>query len=185
MRDRDRSYGQVFRDRICMMGIKEVVTAAHSPWQNAYVERVIGSVRRECLDYVIICDEHHLRACCRLTFTIATRRERISRSPRIARRAARYTRPLPARLSRSQRSTGHQTPKNRILLENYYLPGELEAKIGDFVAYYNHLRYHESIANLTPADVYFGRGQTILLERERIKLQTIQSRRLMHSTKAA
>jgi putative transposase len=69
----------------------------------------------------------------------------------------------------------HQTLKNRILLENYYLPGELEAKIGDFVAYYNHLRYHESIANLTPADVYFGRGQTILLERERIKRHTIES----------
>src|SRR5262249_8476253 len=51
----------------------------------------------------------------------------------------------------------HQTLKNRILLENYYLPGDLEAQIGDFVAYYNHLRYHESIGNLTPADVYFGR----------------------------
>ena len=48
----------------------------------------------------------------------------------------------------------HQTLKNRILLENYYLPGDLEAQIGNFVAYYNHLRYHESIANLTPADVY-------------------------------
>ena len=79
----------------------------------------------------------------------------------------------------------HQTLKNRILLENYYLPGDLEAQIADFVAYYNHLRYHESIANLTPADVYFGRGQTILLDRERIKRQTIQSRRLMHSKKAA
>ena len=67
----------------------------------------------------------------------------------------------------------HQTLKNRILLENYYLPGELETEIGDFVAYYNHLRYHESIAILTPADVYFGRGQTTLLERERIKRQTI------------
>ena len=44
-----------------MMGIKEVVTAARSPWQNAYVERIIGSVRRECLDHVIIFDEHHLR----------------------------------------------------------------------------------------------------------------------------
>jgi hypothetical protein len=52
-------------------------------------------------------------------------------------------------------------------------------------AHYNHLRYHEAIANLTPADVYFWRGQTILLERERIKLQTIQNRRLIHRGKAA
>jgi len=79
----------------------------------------------------------------------------------------------------------HQTLKNRILLENYYLPGDLEAQIGQFVAYYNHLRYHESIANLTPADVYFGRGQTILLERERIKRQTIQNRRLNYRRIAA
>jgi transposase InsO family protein len=79
----------------------------------------------------------------------------------------------------------HQTLKNRILLENYYLPGDLEAQIGDFVAYYNHLRYHESIANLTPADVYFGRGQTILLERQRIKRQTIQNRRLNYRNIAA
>src|SRR6188508_2344966 len=76
-------------------------------------------------------------------------------------------------------------PQERIFLENYYLPGDLEAKIGDFVAHYNHLRYHESIANLTPADVYFGRGQTILLERERIKRNTIQKRRLQHQKKAA
>ena len=62
LRDRDQSYGQVFRDRICMMGIKEIVTAARSLWQNAYVERIIGSVRRECLDHVIIFDEHHLRS---------------------------------------------------------------------------------------------------------------------------
>jgi putative transposase len=61
----------------------------------------------------------------------------------------------------------HQTLKNRILLENYYLPGDLEAQIEDFVTDYNHRRYHESIGNLTPADVYFGRGQTILLQRER------------------
>src|SRR3979411_2229715 len=60
LRDRDRSYGQVFRDRICRMDIKEVVTAARSPWQNAYVERIIGSVRRECLVHVIIFDERHL-----------------------------------------------------------------------------------------------------------------------------
>jgi transposase InsO family protein len=79
----------------------------------------------------------------------------------------------------------HQTLKNRILLENYYLPGELKARIGDFVAHYNHLRYHESLGNLTPADVYFGRGQTILIERERIKRQTIATRRLLHRRQVA
>src|SRR6202050_3989431 len=79
----------------------------------------------------------------------------------------------------------HLTLKNRILLENYYLPGELELRIEAFVAHYNHLRYHESIHNLTPADLYFGRGQTILLERERIKRKTIQHRRLLHKTHAA
>jgi len=79
----------------------------------------------------------------------------------------------------------HQTLKNRILLENYYLPGDLQAAIERFVEHYNHRRYHESLNNLTPADVYFGRGHTILLERERIKRQTIQRRRLMHQQKAA
>lgn len=79
----------------------------------------------------------------------------------------------------------HQTLKNRILLENYFLPGDLKAKIGRFVAYYNHHRYHESLSNLTPADVYFGRGETILLERERIKQNTINQRRLQHRKTAA
>ena len=63
----------------------------------------------------------------------------------------------------------HQTLKNRILLENYYLPGDLETQIAAFIDHYNHRRYHESLENLTPADVYFGRGQAILFERERIK----------------
>jgi len=58
----------------------------------------------------------------------------------------------------------HQTLKNRILLENYFLPGDLEAQIDAFVGHYNHQRYHESLKNLTPADVYTGRGQTILLK---------------------
>jgi len=66
-----------------------------------------------------------------------------------------------------------------------YLPGDLENQIEAFVANYNHRRYHESIDNLTPADVYFGRGQTILLERERIKRKTIQNRRLLHRRQAA
>src|SRR6188472_4304198 len=79
----------------------------------------------------------------------------------------------------------HQTLKNRILLENYYLPGALQAQVEAFVAHYNHHRYHESLSNLTPADVYFGRGQTILLDRERIKRRTIRQRRLNHHQQAA
>jgi transposase InsO family protein len=79
----------------------------------------------------------------------------------------------------------HQTLKNRVLLEHYYLPGDLRAKIDAFVEHYNHRRYHESLGNLTPADVYSGRGQTILLERERIKRQTILKRRLQHQQQAA
>jgi transposase InsO family protein len=79
----------------------------------------------------------------------------------------------------------HQTLKNRILLKNYYLPGDLEPQIARFVQHYNHRRYHESLRNLTPADVYFGRGQTILLERERIKRDTIKQRRLKHHSKGA
>ena len=79
----------------------------------------------------------------------------------------------------------HQTLKNRILLENYYLPGDLERQVAAFVEHYNHARYHESLGNLTPADVYFSRGQAILTERERIKRQTIQERRLQHHLQAA
>lgn len=79
----------------------------------------------------------------------------------------------------------HQTLKNRILLENYYLPGQLEARIDAFVEHYNHRRYHESLNNLTPADVYFGRAHAVLLERQRIKQQTIQQRRLLNHKQAA
>ena len=61
LRDRDKSYGPAFRDRVRAMGIEEVVTAPRSPWQNPYVERLIGSIRRECLDHVIILNERHLR----------------------------------------------------------------------------------------------------------------------------
>ena len=79
----------------------------------------------------------------------------------------------------------HQTLKNRILLENYFLPGDLETQIAAFVADYNDCRYYESINNLTPADVYFGRASNILAERERIKRQTIANRRLQHRLQAA
>ncbi len=79
----------------------------------------------------------------------------------------------------------HQTLKNRILLENYFLPGDLEAQIEAFVHHYNHQRYHESLGNVTPADVYFGRGTAILEQRERIKQKTLETRRLHHSKRAA
>ena len=61
VRDRDASYGEEFTKRVEAMGIAEVITAPRSPWQNAYAERVIGSIRRECLDYVVVFNERHLR----------------------------------------------------------------------------------------------------------------------------
>jgi putative transposase len=79
----------------------------------------------------------------------------------------------------------HQTMKNRILLENYFLPGDLEAQVAAFVEHYNHQRYHESLSNVTPADAYFGRAATILKQRERIKQKTIEHRRLQHRKLAA
>jgi len=78
----------------------------------------------------------------------------------------------------------HQTLKNRILLDNYYLPGHLEHEIGQFIQYYNHERYHESI-NTPPADVYFGRGSAILEKKEKGKLETLKQRRLQHQMQAA
>ena len=74
----------------------------------------------------------------------------------------------------------HLSLKSRILLENYYLPGDLERAVADFVEHYNHRRYHESLDNLTPADVYFGRGPRILQRREEIKRNTIEQRRRQH-----
>ena len=61
LRDRDRIYGFEFRKQIEAMGIEEVLSTTLSPWQRAYVERVIGSIRRECLDHVIVFDEKSLR----------------------------------------------------------------------------------------------------------------------------
>jgi putative transposase len=74
----------------------------------------------------------------------------------------------------------HRSMKNQILLNHYYLPSELQEQLQHFVSYYNHDRYHESLDNLTPADVFYGRGQTILDQRERIKLNTLAMRRKMH-----
>ena len=61
IRDRDGCYGADFQDRVENMGIEEVLTAPRSPWQNPYCERVIGSMRRECLDHVIVLNDRHLK----------------------------------------------------------------------------------------------------------------------------
>lgn len=79
----------------------------------------------------------------------------------------------------------HQTLKNRILLENYFLPGDLTQQIKAFVDHYNNHRYHESLSNVAPADVYFGRAQSILNNRERVKQSTIKQRRLQYRKAAA
>jgi len=79
----------------------------------------------------------------------------------------------------------HQTLKNRVLLENYFLPGDLKGEIGSFVDHYNNRRYHESLANVTPADTYFGRHTAIIERRKMIKERTIQNRRLNHQRQAA
>lgn len=72
----------------------------------------------------------------------------------------------------------HRSMKNIINLENYYYPWELEKRLGEFVSYYNHERYHESIDNLTPADVYAGHKEKILNQREEIKQKTMRLRRM-------
>jgi putative transposase len=74
----------------------------------------------------------------------------------------------------------HRSMKNILLLDNYYCPEELAAQIAAFVEYYNHRRYHESLDNLAPADVYHGRAAVILEQRERIKRETIIRRRIAY-----
>jgi transposase InsO family protein len=71
----------------------------------------------------------------------------------------------------------HRSLKNVISLQNHYLPGSLEQEIATFIYYYNHQRVHESLDNLTPADVYQGRAREILTARERVKAQTLRTRR--------
>ena len=69
LRDRDAIYGERFRKRVKSLGMEEITTAPRSPWQNPYVERLIGSIRRECLNHVIVLNEHHLQRRLRSYFT--------------------------------------------------------------------------------------------------------------------
>jgi putative transposase len=95
-------------------------------------------------------------------------------------RGAHYHHQTQGKIERSR-----HTLKNSILLENHYPPSDLEQQIVAFVGHSNQGRYHENLDNLMPADVYFGRGDAILLEREKIKRQTKQNRRLQHRAQAA
>lgn len=96
---------------------------------------------------------------------------RRDRSGRLARQPRDDTHPGAPRHPHTQGKIErwHQTLKNRILLEHAYLPGELEARVAAFVEHDNHHRAHESLGNLTPADVDFNRGEAILQERARIE----------------
>jgi len=71
----------------------------------------------------------------------------------------------------------HRSMKNVIKLQNYYSPSELERAIAEWVEYYNNQRYHESLKNVTPADVYFGRDKEIIKKRNQLKEQTLALRR--------
>jgi len=79
----------------------------------------------------------------------------------------------------------HQTLKSRILLDNYYLPGDFDRRIGAFAEHYDHIRDHEGIEHVAPAEVYFGGAKTTVAERRCITLATIANRRLPHQIRAA
>jgi len=74
----------------------------------------------------------------------------------------------------------HRSMKNVIKLENYYLPGQLECRLQEFIDYYNNHRYHESLQNLTPADLYYGRAEKILRKRALTKARTMNKRKKYH-----
>jgi transposase InsO family protein len=156
IRDRDRIYGSIVTRRLRAMGIRDKPTAPGSPWQNGFAERLVGSIRRECVDHFIVLNETHLRrilqAYARYYNEIRTHRSLDKDSP----------------ASRSIQRTGNI--KSHPILE-FFLRAELESDRGG--------------DNLTPADVYFGRAETILTERQRIKRQTIANRRLQHRLQAA
>jgi putative transposase len=70
--------------------------------------------------------------------------------------------------------------KNVVKLQTFYFPWELRSAINEFVAYYNYERYHESLDNVTPADVYFGRAEEVKTRKEEIKQATLEKRRQQH-----
>ena len=86
---------------------------------------------------------------------------------------------LPIRQTQGKIERWRRSMKNQNLLNHYYLPRELQEHLQRFISYYNHERYHESLDNLTPADVFYGRDQDILEQRQPIKHNTMSMRRKM------
>lgn len=74
----------------------------------------------------------------------------------------------------------HRSMKNLILLDNYHCPSELEARISEWVDYYNNHRYHEAIDNVTPSDRFYGKDKEILKQRQRTKTETMYQRRKIY-----
>jgi transposase InsO family protein len=75
LHDRDRVYGEIFTRRLRAMGIRDRPTAPRSPWQNGHTERLIGSIRRECLDHVVVFGERHLRHLLLILYSVTMARE--------------------------------------------------------------------------------------------------------------
>ena len=117
LRDRDASYGSYFSNRVEAMGIPQVVTAPRSPWQNAYVERVIGSIRRECLDHIVIFNERHLKESPVLV------RRLLSTHPHAS--VARQGLPRPASNSAAQNRKTSRTSEGRRLASSLRTPRRL------------------------------------------------------------
>src|SRR5438093_7735006 len=110
LRDRDAIYGADFQRRVERMGIRQVVIAPRAPWQHPFAERVIGSIRRECLDLVIVLNERHLRHLLRTYFVYYNVARRLTRvSVTTAHAGARYSRSHPGVSSQSPRSAGFIT----------------------------------------------------------------------------
>ena len=104
----------------------------------------------------------------------------------LAKHGMRHTRGAPYHpMTQGKIERWHRSMKNVVKLENYYSPWELSRAITRFVEYYNHGRYHESLRNVTPADMYDGRQREILTQRERIKRETLARRRKENLRNAA
>ena len=121
LRDRDRIYGNAFRIQTAGMQITEVLTAPQAPWQSPYVERLIGSIRRECLDHVIIWVWNRSAGYFNLISPTTTIPAVIYRSPKIHRKPEKFSCPIKASSSRFQRSVGFNIVMNDAQPEHLFV----------------------------------------------------------------